>query len=114
MECDVLGLDSTDFEIGTWEVSYSDSHRAPKVRLQSKAMTAGAPGAPRGGSAAIESVSSFGSAGEPAINFVAGLAHVTVNLEVGYHPKPVRVGDRIAKIVREGTSASALKENGHV
>lgn len=92
-ECQVLGLDPANFEVGTWEVNYSDSRRAPKapramMASAARAPTGGAPGASRG-DGAIESAA-FGDAGEsgdPAISFNVGLATVVVNLEVAFQRK---------------------------
>ena len=41
-ECQVLGLVSSDFEIATWEISYSDSRRSDRVSNRMVAMAAGA------------------------------------------------------------------------
>jgi uncharacterized protein YggE len=66
-ECEVLGLDASSFEIVTWAATYSDTQRSQHVLNAVAARSR----APMGGSA-------------PSISFNAGLANVTVNLEVGY------------------------------
>ena len=88
MECEILGLTPAEFEIASWETSYSDSQRSDRVAKGTRLMAAGSA---RGGAqnysasyddaegGAIESVSQ-----EPSIGFTVGLASVTVNLEVGY------------------------------
>jgi uncharacterized protein YggE len=97
-ECQVLGLDPTNFEVGAWEVNYSDSHRAPKtphrtVATSARAM-AGAPGAVRGESIeASPSEGAAGDGGDPAISFNAGLATVEVNLEVAFQRKSQNVSN---------------------
>lgn len=92
-ECQVLGLNPTNFEVGTWEVNYSDSRRAPKaphamaMRAQSSRVGASAQG---GASNDLVESSSFDDAGDssdPAISFNVGLAIVEVNLEVAFQRK---------------------------
>lgn len=89
-ECEVLGLNASDFEIANWEVTYHDSQRGERV---AKAMHA------RAASNAIESASlsllggpsgPLGDEGSDGIELVSGLAEVTVNLEVGYAKKLVK------------------------
>lgn len=122
MECVVLGLRADDYEVGTWEVDYSDTQRTPKVRIAQAyafgAASAGGGALESGGSnrgaddfaegASIESALGSGSGG--AINFVAGMAQVTVNLEVSYQSRPTPVADRIARIVKDSTVS---KENSN-
>ena len=55
-ECNVLGLNSSDFEIVSWEVTYSDSQRNNRIAHAMHAR----------------------------IDLEAGLASVVVNLEIGY------------------------------
>lgn len=88
-ECEVLGLNPSDFEIATWEVTYHDSQRSDRV---AKAMSARA-----ASNAVYESVSlaggpmgapgPTGATGSSGIDLVSGLAEVVVNLEVGYAKK---------------------------
>ncbi len=103
MECGVLNLAPVDYEISTWEATYSDSHRSPKAPVRAFAMAAGAPvGAV---SAAPEGVLG-GSAG--GINIVSGLAHVTVNLEVSYQPKVVTQSNRVvASVVKPASTTQS-------
>ena len=87
-ECNVMGLNAADFEVGTWEVNYSDSRRSEGVgaRLGARALAAGAPvGAvysPQLESASLE----IGADAEEdtLLEITPGNAIVTVNLEVGY------------------------------
>lgn len=80
-ECEVLGLNPSDFEISNWEATYHDSQRGERVAHSMSARHVGngvypeaviAAAAPAGG----------GSSGE--IDLVSGLAEVVVNLEIGY------------------------------
>lgn len=110
-ECNVLGLASSDFEVGTWEVSYSDSQRSDRVAkgVRVFAAASGRPGAAPVGAvmgAEIESAA-FGGAGEEdtLLEINPGNATVTVNLEVGYirrMPIPVK-----ASVVSQGHSTQA-------
>lgn len=89
MECEILGLSPADFEIASWETSYSDSQRSDRVAKGNRiaAMSArggGAPGASNYSSTDINVIESAAAPEEPAIGFTVGLASVTVNLEVGY------------------------------
>ena len=89
-ECNVLGLNPADFEIFSWETSYSDSHRSDRVSGM-KSRAAGGARAMMAMAVADEGVgAAFGSAGEDdELELVAGQAQVTVNLEVGYARKTV-------------------------
>lgn len=86
MECEILGLQVSDFEVCNWETNYSDSQRSDRVAKGARigavrAMAAGAPAAMAySADAEIESASNEA----PAIGFTVGMATVTVNLEVGY------------------------------
>lgn len=86
MECEILGLTPAEFEIASWETSYSDSQRSDRVAKGTRMFAAA--GAPAGGGAQNYSASyddeAVESAAAPAIGFTVGLASVTVNLEVGY------------------------------
>jgi len=85
MECEILGLTPAEFEIASWETSYSDSQRSDRVAKGTRMFAAA--GAPSGGGAQNYSSSDIEiieAAPEPAIGFTVGLASVTVNLEVGY------------------------------
>lgn len=72
VECGILGLKPEDFEIVTWEASYSDSHRSNVGRRALRASTS------------LESAVEMD--GEP-LELVAGQATVTVNLEVAFARK---------------------------
>lgn len=79
-ECAVLGLNPSDFEIAAYEASYSDSQRSDRV---------GAMASRAARSAHLESMPVAASLMHDAdesdvIEIVAGLAKVTVNLEVAY------------------------------
>ena len=109
MECGIFSLNPADYEIATWEVSYSDSRRNPHVQTKARAMSAGVAMAAPVGGAAIESASAPGVLGD-GLNLVSGLANVSVNLEVTYQPKTVTVPSpsRIATtVVKNGTAPTA-------
>ena len=82
-ECEILGLNPADFQIGNWETSYSDSQRSDRVAKSNRvgAMRAMATAAAVADDEAVESAA---GPQEPSIGFSVGLASVTVNLEVGY------------------------------
>jgi uncharacterized protein YggE len=87
MECEILGLNPDEFEIASWEATYSDSQRSDRVaKMSIRAMNA--TGGAHAGGAMNYSADSIESAAaapeEPAIGFTVGLASVTANLEVGY------------------------------
>lgn len=91
MECETLGLTASNFEIASWEATYSDSRRSDRVARAASARSA----APMAGAARAESFSaadeieSAAMPAEPTIGFTVGLASVTANLEVGYARKPL-------------------------
>lgn len=109
-ECNVMGLRIDDFEVGTWEVTYSDSQRSDRV---AKGVRAFAAGAPIG--AAMEESASFGAAGGGAddedtlLEITPGNATVTVNLEVGYIRRvgAASVPAVKARVVAQGNHDSA-------
>lgn len=92
-ECGVLGLNVADFEIASWEATYSDSQRSDRVAAATRRSAGGA----RAMSALtaetysaqydLESVGSPRSESEP-LEIVVGKAQVTANLEVGYAKLP--------------------------
>jgi len=95
-ECTVMGLNASDFEVGTWEVNYSDSQRSENVgkNMRRSAMV-GAPAVAMAMGGDIESASDSGGSGEEdtLLEINPGNATVTVNLEVGYirrAPVPVK------------------------
>lgn len=92
-ECKVLGLNPEDFQVASWETSYSDSHRTGRrlsaaksargIQLQSFSDLGG-------GEAAIESApgAAFATGSSPAVlEIVVGRASVEVNLNVSYVKK---------------------------
>jgi len=104
-ECKVLGLNPSDFEIASWEASYSDSQRSDRVAAHTgrvgaaRAMSAAA--TTYSADVAIESAMGGGAprGNDEPLELVVGKARVTVNLEVGYAR---RVSQTIrAKVVKE-------------
>lgn len=87
-ECEILGLNPADFEIASWEVTYSDSQRSSRVaksaRAASARMLGGAPAAAAYAAAPIEGAA---NGGDDAIELVVGQAVVSANLEVGFARK---------------------------
>lgn len=113
-ECKILGLDPTDFEIASWEASYSDSARSSRVGSNMRAMSAS--GGARGGSAPAAQSYSATSINiiddDQSIDLIVGLASVTVNLEVGYARKASQTLK--ATLVKEAGAKPMKKENEHV
>lgn len=120
MECKVFDLSPADFEVASWEVTYSDSQRSSRVSAHTRRVgamrarnasnsgdlevaTAYAAAAPAGGAAPAD---------EP-IELVVGKAVVTVNLEVGYAR---RVSQTVkAQVVRSASNgAESSRESDHV
>lgn len=108
-ECKVFGLDPSDFEIVSWEASYSDSRRGSRVAAATR--SAAARMNVQLEAAVALAASDGGSSSEP-LELVVGLASVTVNLEVGYGRKPSQTLK--ATVVKEAGSRSVKKENEHV
>lgn len=112
-ECGVLGLNPSDFEIVSWETSYSDSQRSDRVAASTRRV-----GAARAmfAAASMDSVESAmgggGSDEDNSLELVAGQAQVTVNLEVGY-ARRTTTGVVKAQVVRPSNGVD-LKENDHV
>jgi uncharacterized protein YggE len=86
-ECNILGLNPADFEIVTWETSYSDSRRSDRVAAGMKAHRMSATVAMA--YSADDVVESAAGGGSSELELVAGQAQVTVNLEVGFARKAV-------------------------
>jgi hypothetical protein len=86
MECEILGLNPAEFEIASWEATYSDSQRSDRVAKGTRlaAMSSRGGGAPVASAYSADSIESAAAPEEPAIGFTVGLASVTANLEVGY------------------------------
>lgn len=114
-ECKVLGLNPSDFEIASWEASYSDSQRSDRVAAHT-----GRVGAARMSAAAttysadvnIESAMGGGaSGGDEPLEIVIGKARVTVNLEVGYARLPVQTAVLKATVVKPSPRS---EETAHV
>lgn len=103
-ECQVLGLNVADFEIASWEATYSDSQRSDRVAAATRRVgmaraysadvleSAVACAAPAGG----------GSESEP-LEIVVGKAQVTANLEVGYARKDPSLATVKAKVVKSSS-----------
>lgn len=105
-ECEILGLRADDFEIVSWEVTYSDGSRSSRVGHATRASMAG--GARALAAAAPVAVAyAADDAGSDAIEIVVGQAVVTVNLEVGFarransHPQTVK-----AEVVRAASAST--------
>ena len=79
----MLGLNTTDFQVVGWEVSYSDSRRSDRVGATARRSAVR--------SMSVESAAPMAALMDAeesdVIEIVAGLAKVTVNLEVGYARK---------------------------
>ena len=103
-ECSVLGLNAADFEIASWEATYSDSQRSDRVAAQTR--RAGATRAMNYSSDSIEIASAApamamaADASEP-LEIVVGKAKVTANLEVGYARKVVQTSPVKATVVKQ-------------
>jgi len=105
-ECRVLGLNPTDFEIGTWEATYSDSRRSDRVAGNVRRSVMGGAVAM---AAAAPMDESIGSSGSEPLELVTGLASVTANLEVGYARRTTQTLK--ATVVKDSPLS---KENAHV
>jgi uncharacterized protein YggE len=111
-ECTVMGLTASDFEVGTWEVNYSDSQRSESVGANARrsAMGGGRPAAVAAMAMGGEIESASGPLGDAdgedtLLEINPGNATVTVNLEVGYIRRaavPVK-----ASVVSQGHSTQA-------
>lgn len=86
MECEILGLTPAEFEIASWETSYSDSQRSDRVAKGNRLAMKAAGGSAQSYSASFDDAdgSIESASAEPSIGFTVGLASVTVNLEVGF------------------------------
>jgi hypothetical protein len=76
-ECETLSLNAADYEVATWEVTYSDTHRGMSRGRKSFSAMNESPliGAAYSASAPIE--------------LVSGQAQVSVNLNVGFRHKGI-------------------------
>lgn len=103
-ECAVLGLSPSDFEVFSWETSYSDSRRSDRVAGARPAMAMRAMAAHDG----LESVGSAMGGGydeDNSLELVAGQAQVTVNLEVGFSRKATQSASAVkAQVVKPANS----------
>jgi uncharacterized protein YggE len=85
-ECEVLGLNAGEFEIASWEATYSDSRRSDRVAAATRRSAMGG-GVAAAYSASIEAspagASNRADESEP-LEIVVGKAQVVANLEVGY------------------------------
>lgn len=102
-ECGVLGLNVADFEIASWEATYSDSQRSDRVAAATRksagarvmsAMTYSA-------DVDLESVGSSRGEGSEPLEIVVGKAQVTANLEVGYAKLPPQTAVLKATVVKQ-------------
>lgn len=112
-ECGVLGLNTSDFEIASWEVSYSDSHRSDRVAAATRVGSIrpmSAMAAPAYHDDAEGAIG--GAAPNSELELVVGQAQVTVNLEVGY-ARRTSTGVVKAQVVSPSNGVG-LKENAHV
>lgn len=113
-ECKILGLEPTEFEIASWEASYSDSARSSRVGSNMRA--AQSFGVARVMAAGPTNYSSesvnIDTGDEDSIDLIVGLASVTVNLEVGYARKALQTLK--ATLVKEAGAKPMKKENEHV
>lgn len=112
-ECKILGLDSTEFEIANWEVTYGDSQRGNRVAsgMSARSMMNSRSDEDDVYEGAIACAAPAGGGASSALELVAGLAEVTVNLEVGYARKTVQPTQTIkAKVVK----SSSHSENANV
>lgn len=100
-ECNIFSLNPSDFEIVSWETSYSDSQRSDRVG----ASTRSAMGAP----AAMAMAAGAPMNSSDPLELVTGLASVTVNLEVGYARRTTQTLK--ATVIKDSPLS---KENAHV
>lgn len=104
-ECEVLGLDASDFEIASWEATYSDSQRSDRVAAHnrkvgaSRAMNYSSDNIEVVACAAAPAGGGVGDSSEP-LEIVVGKAKVTANLEVGYARKAVQTNTVKATVVK--------------
>lgn len=105
-ECAVLGLSPSDFEVFSWETSYSDSRRSDRVAAAAPRRAMALSAVAHDG---LESVgSAMGGGGydeDNSLELVAGQAQVTVNLEVGFARKTAQTAVK-AQVVKSPTSHS--------
>ncbi len=105
-ECKVLGLNPTDFEIASWEATYSDSHRSDRVSNHTRRVGMARATAAMSDDTLESAAAPIGAvavaAGAPThepLELVIGQASVTVNLEVGYAKRATQTIK--AKVVKE-------------
>jgi len=112
MECKVLGLNPSDFEIASWEASYSDSQRSDRVAAHSRKVAGMARSVAHDdleGAVACAATAGGGAPDDEPLELVVGQATVTVNLEVGYAR---RVSQTLkAELVKKPTLS---QESAHV
>jgi uncharacterized protein YggE len=111
-ECGVLGLNPAEFEIASWEATYSDSYRSDRVSAHTRRVgMARAATAVQSYSAddTLEAAASPMGGGAEPLEIVVGKAKVTANLEVGYARRQTQTIK--AEVVKK---ASAPQETTHV
>jgi uncharacterized protein YggE len=121
-ECKVLGLNPADFEIGTWEATYSDSQRSDRVAAGNARRAVGARSASAAVAVAAAAPMNDAGGGSEPLELVTGLASVTANLEVGYARRATQQIPLKATVVKDSSHASEptpgkpkfIKENDHV
>lgn len=111
-ECKILGLNPSDFEIASWEVSYSDSRRSDRVANAARRAAAAPAAMAVAAAASLESASGGGAEDSEPLELVTGLASVTVNLEVGYARRAAQIQIPLKATVVKDSPLS--KENAHV
>lgn len=104
-ECGVLGLNTTDFEVYSWETSYSDSRRSDRVAAGARRAMAYSSDGLESAAAAPIGVAMVDEDDE--LELVAGQATVTVNLEVGYARKTNTAQVVKAEVVSKGNNAQS-------
>jgi uncharacterized protein YggE len=107
-ECSVLGLNAADFEIASWEATYSDSQRSDRVSAttrrvgMARAAAYSADDALESAPIAAAAPAGGGRAESEPLEIVVGKAKVYANLEVGY-----------AKRVTQALNAEVVKKPSH-
>jgi len=112
-ECEVLGLNPSDFEVASWEVTYNDSSRSSRVAAHTRRVGA-AMHSPQYDTESLElPIASAAGGAAPSrsepLELVVGQAVVTSNLEVGYAR---RVSQTVkAQVVRPSNGLGNQEEN---
>lgn len=104
-ECAVLNLNPDEFEIASWEATYSDSQRSDRVGAATRRSAMGG-GAVVACAAAMPESDEIGTAFDSPVEdseleLVVGQAQVTANLEVGYARRQPTAQVMKAKVVKD-------------